>query len=93
MEKSVERFNEEYYDDLDLLGFKQLHCDGDGKVDISEICAIRSLSEAFFRIADRSAFGYEIKSDENGNVRINANGKEFSFERSSVAKISTYFDF
>ena len=68
MEKSVERFNEEYYDDLDLLGFKQLHCDGDGKVDISEICAIKSLSEAFFRIADRRAFGYEIKSDENGNV-------------------------
>ena len=68
MEKSVEDFNDSYYDDLDLLGFKQLHCDGDGKVDISEICTIKSLLEAFFRIADRSAFGYEIKSDENGNV-------------------------
>lgn len=68
MEKSVERFNTEYEDDLDLLGFKQLHCDGDGKVDISEICTIRSLAEAFFRVADRSDSGYQIKSDENGNV-------------------------
>ena len=68
MEKSVERFNTEYEDDLDLLGFKQLHCDGDGKVDISEICTIKSLAEAFFRVADRSDSGYQIKSDENGNV-------------------------
>lgn len=68
MEKSVERFNTEYEDDLDLLGFKQLHCDEDGKVDISEICTIRSLAEAFFRVADRSDSGYQIKSDENGNV-------------------------
>lgn len=68
MEKSVERFNTEYEDDLDLLGFKQLRCDGDGKVDISEICTIKSLAEAFFRVADRSDSGYQIKSDENGNV-------------------------
>ena len=68
MEKSVERFNTEYEDDLDLLGFKQLNCDGDGKVDISEICTIKSLAEAFFRVADRSDSGYQIKSDENGNV-------------------------
>lgn len=68
MEKSVERFNTEYEDDLDLLGFKQLHCDEDGKVDISEICTIKSLAEAFFRVADRSNSGYQIKSDENGNV-------------------------
>lgn len=68
MEKSVERFNTEYEDDLDLLGFEQLHCDGDGKVDISEICTIRSLVEAFFRVADRSDSGYQIKPDENGNV-------------------------
>lgn len=68
MEKSVERFNTGYEDDLDLLGFKQLHCDEDGKVDISEICTIKSLAEAFFRVADRSNSGYQIKSDENGNV-------------------------
>ena len=68
MEKSVERFNTEYEDDLDLLGFKQLHCNGDGKVDISEICTIRSLTEAFFRIADRSDYGYVLKTDEADNL-------------------------
>ena len=68
MEKSVEHFNTEYEDDLDLLGFKQLHCDGQGKVDVSEICTIKSLFEAFLRIANRSDSGYVIKSDENGNV-------------------------
>ena len=68
MEKSVEAFNDRYYDDLEVLGFKQLHCDGDGFVDISEICTIKSLSEAFFRIADRRDFGYEIKSNEDGMI-------------------------
>ena len=37
--------------------------------------------------------GVLLASDENGDIRINANGKELSFERSAVAKISTYFDF
>ena len=37
--------------------------------------------------------GVLLASDENGNVRINANGKELSFERSAIAKISTYYDF
>jgi hypothetical protein len=66
MEKSVEYFNEKYADDLELLGFRQLHCDGDGKVDVEEIAPILCLFEAFMRIADRSDFGYTIKSDENG---------------------------
>ena len=65
MEKSVELFNENYEDDLELLGFKQLHCDGDGKVDVSEIVTLTSLFEAFLRIADRRDSGYVIKSDEN----------------------------
>lgn len=65
MEKSVELFNENYEDDLELLGFKQLHCDGDGKVDVSEIVTLTSLFEAFLRIADRRDNGYVIKSDEN----------------------------
>lgn len=68
MEKSVELFNEKYADDLELLGFKQLHCDGDGKVNVEEIAPILCLFEAFMRIADRSDFGYNIKSDENGNI-------------------------
>ena len=37
--------------------------------------------------------GVLLASGENGEVRIDANGKEMSFERSAVAKISTYFDF
>ena len=37
--------------------------------------------------------GVLLPSDENGNIRIDAGGKELSFERSAVAKISTYFDF
>lgn len=69
MEKSVEQFNNDYYDDLDLLGFKQLHCDGDGKVDISEIYTFTSLFEAFLRVANRSDSGYKLKIDDNGMIQ------------------------
>lgn len=66
MEKTVERFNDEYYDDLELLGFDSVSCDHEGKVDLSEIIAIKSLVEAFFRVADRSASGYCLKNDGDG---------------------------
>ena len=66
MEKSVEQFNENYEDDPELLGFRRLHCDGDGKVDVEEIVTFTSLFEAFLRVADRRSSGYLIKSDENG---------------------------
>lgn len=65
MKKVVDSFNDEYYDDLDLLGFQQLRCDKDGKVDVSEICTIRSLYEAFCRIADRQDVGYALKRDND----------------------------
>ena len=68
MEKSVNQFNIQYSDDLELLGFSDLICRPNGTVYIGEIRTIKSLYEAFLRIADRSDFGYEIKSDENGNV-------------------------
>lgn len=68
MEKSVEYFNSEYEDDLELLGFKHLHCDGDGKVNVEEIITFTALFEAFLRVADRRDSGYTIKSDENGNI-------------------------
>lgn len=61
MEKSVERFNDEYANDLELLGFSDLVCDSEGKVDISEIRTLQCLWEAFFRIADRSKTGYGLK--------------------------------
>lgn len=68
MEKAVEQFNAEYASDLELLGFNPLYCDEDGNVDISAISVIKSLAEAFFRIADRSHSGYAVQSAENGNV-------------------------
>ena len=73
MEKSVDRFNDEYYDDLELLGFKQLHCDADGKVDISEIRTLTCLYEAFVRIADRSKLGYGLKYEGDLTVRYEQN--------------------
>ena len=37
--------------------------------------------------------GVLLASDAEKEIKIDANGKEMSFERASVAKISTYFDF
>jgi hypothetical protein len=68
MKKSVEQFNDQYEDDLELLGFSKVGCDNDGNADLSEIRVIRSLLEAFYRIADRSAFGYRLKSTDDGIV-------------------------
>lgn len=66
MEKSVDRFNEEYADDLELLGFEPLQCDSDGKVDISEIYTLTCLYEAFLRVADRADSSYGlIRSGDN----------------------------
>lgn len=65
MMKVVDQFNDQYYDDLELLGYKQLHCDGDGRVDVSEITTFTCLWEAFLRVADRSDYGYGIKVDED----------------------------
>lgn len=73
MEKSVNRFNEEYYDDLELLGFQELICKEDGRVDISEIRTLTCLYEAFVRIADRSDFGYGLKYDGDATVRYERN--------------------
>jgi hypothetical protein len=69
MMKAVELFNDQYYDDLELLGYKQLHCDDAGKVDVSEIRTFTCLWEAFLRVADRSDYGYGIKVDEDDIAR------------------------
>ena len=37
--------------------------------------------------------GVLLECGEKGEIRIDANGKELCFERASVAKINTYFDF
>lgn len=69
MEKAVETFNDLYEDDLELIGFRKLYCDEDGKVDVSEIVAFSCLHEAFCRIADRRDNGYILRSDEPGIIR------------------------
>lgn len=69
MEKSVDKFNEIYEDDLELLGFKPLQCDKEGKVNIEEIVTLVCLYEAFSRIADRSDSGY-VLCDEDGIAQL-----------------------
>lgn len=67
MEESVERFNNEYADDLELLGFKPLvNCEG--QVDVSEIQTLQCLFEVFCRIADRSDSGYRLDSNDENHV-------------------------
>jgi hypothetical protein len=58
MEKSVEQFNCDYEDDLELLGFSDLVCNEDGSVNVSEISTLQCLYEAFLRIASRKDSGY-----------------------------------
>lgn len=65
MEKAVETFNDQYADDLELLGFDPISCDGEGKVDVSEIGTLQSLYEAFLRIADRTNTGYQLIYENN----------------------------
>ena len=62
MEDSAERFNEQYAEDLEYLGFDPLHVELD-KVDISEINQVVSLYEAFIRVADKRDLGYRIERD------------------------------
>lgn len=64
MEDSVERFNEQYAEDLERLGFDTLHVELD-KVDISEINQVVSLYEAFIRVADKRDLGCRIERDND----------------------------
>ncbi len=68
MEKAVYEFNEQYADDLELLGFSELTCDSEGRVDCSEIYTLSCLWEAFYRVADRSGSGYVIEKSVDGIV-------------------------
>lgn len=55
MLRTVELFNMEYEDDLFYIGPGSLVCNDDGSVDISGITCLKSLEEAFFRIANKSS--------------------------------------
>ncbi len=72
MERAVYEFNDLYTDDLDLLGFNPLVCDGEGVVDISEIMTLNCLTQAFWRVADRSKLGYNLSflPDEPSKIRL-----------------------
>lgn len=62
MRESVERFNEQYSEDLEYLGFDPLCVELD-KVDCSEILQVVSLYEAFIRVASKRDLGYRIERD------------------------------
>jgi hypothetical protein len=62
MKESVERFNEQYADDLEYLEFEPLAVELD-KVDISEISQVVSLYEAFLRVASKRDLGYRVERD------------------------------
>lgn len=62
LQESVDRFNEQYTEDLGYLGFVPLHVELD-KVDVSEISQVASLYEAFTRIANKRDLGYKLERD------------------------------
>lgn len=70
MENAVEAFNNIYAADLDYLGFDELNCDGNGRVDISEIRQLDCLLNAFMELANREEFGYSIYLEETRFVRL-----------------------
>jgi hypothetical protein len=62
--EAVDRFNEDYYDDLAYLGYSELEIK-DGKVYVGEILQLDSLYEAFCRIANKKDVGYKLERDGN----------------------------
>jgi hypothetical protein len=70
MQKAVEDFNYQYYPDLDYLEFQELQCDEQGIVDLSEILNLRSLTDAFLRIADRRRIGYNFEWLPDNRIRL-----------------------
>lgn len=72
MQQAVENFNCQYADDLELLGFSPLVCDDEGVVDVSEIIALRCLSEAFMKKADYYDNGYKIVRVESCKLKLEA---------------------
>lgn len=66
MEKAVEDFNYQYQDDLGYLGFEELSCTSDGRVDVSEIRQLDSLWEAFVKVASRPNSGYVVLCGDDG---------------------------
>ena len=70
MQKVVEEFNDYYAPDLEYLEFQCLRMDADGCVDVSEICQLNSLYEAFLRVADRKKVGYTLEPLPDWRIRF-----------------------
>jgi hypothetical protein len=68
LERTVDLFNENYYDDLAYLGYSELVIE-DGKVDISEIRQLDCLYEAFCRLANKKDVGYKLERCGEGYVK------------------------
>lgn len=60
MKESVDKFNEEFANDLEYLGFSELVCNERGEVDLAEIAQLKCLEVAFLRIAKRPDQGYKL---------------------------------
>ena len=69
MQRAVNEFNNDYSDDLEYLEFQYLKCDAQGNVDISEICQLECLKEAFLRIANRKEEGYTFEYLPDWRIR------------------------
>jgi hypothetical protein len=71
MEKSVDAFNIQYENDLEVMEFQELHCDSEGVVDLSEIIMLQSLTEAFLRLAKRDSYKLEwLKENSMPNNKV-----------------------
>lgn len=68
MQTAVGIFNEEYQNDLELLGFSDLECDAQGIVNISEISVLACLRQAFCRLARRDH--YELEYLPEGRIHL-----------------------
>ena len=68
LERTVDLFNENYYDDLAYLGYSELVVE-DGKVDISEIRQLDCLYETFCRLANKKDVGYKLERCSDGYVK------------------------
>lgn len=68
LERTVDLFNENYYDDLTYLGYSDLVVE-DGKVNVSEIKQLDCLYEAFCRLANKKDVGYKLERCGDGYVK------------------------
>ena len=70
MQRAVEEFNDTYSEDLEYLEFQYLKCDEQGIVEVSEICQLNCLYEAFLRIASRKEEGYDFEQLTDWRIRL-----------------------